>query len=605
MANKVQIEIDGNNKGAIEAIKGTGKELDKLEREASGFSGKINSAFKQSSQFFQQHATAIKLGAIAVAGSLGFMIKSAIDTADEMSKTSQRIGVSVESLSTLKYAADLADVSLEQLSTGVGMLSRNLMDSSLGKGEAQEAFQILGIKATDVNGKLRSTESVLLEVADKFSTMENGTLKTALAMDVFGRSGKEMIPLLNAGADGIRELQEEAKALGLEISTSTALKAEQFNDNVTRMGYAVRGVGLTLATELLPTLETASGALVQLTKDTEGVSLAAQGVGVAIKSFLTLLLGVYAGAVTAGMAIGTLGATIATFLTTGSFDQAGRVFEMGFKKIETFALNIGDTFSTLWSEASKLPAVLESNVNDFDNWKDRINADIKDVGDNWVYLYNLIDKEGLPFEELYPMKDYVVPKIAGGAEDPRTKAEKQRIADITDFDLAMQALRAEGTQQMFGDMSNAALGFYELSGNASREWFAVYKAFAIAQTGIATYQAAMEAYKSLAGIPIVGPALGYAAAAAATAMGLANIARIASMQPGGGVTGAAAPSGGSAPRIPQSITNSSVSNSSSVIINVNVDGRYDLDNFVRTELVPSLKKYTGDSLGGEPIINIK
>lgn len=70
-----------------------------------------------------------------------------------------------------------------------------------------------------------------------------------------------------------------------------------------------------------------------------------------------------------------------------------------------------------------------------------------------------------------------------------------------------------------------------------------YKAFAIMETTISTLEGAINAYKSMAGIPYVGPALGVAAAAAVTLAGIANINKIRSTNKdsGGSPTAVAAP----------------------------------------------------------------
>ncbi|EAP2989418.1 hypothetical protein DMB24_23495 [Salmonella enterica] len=87
--------------------------------------------------------------------------------------------------------------------------------------------------------------------------------------------------------------------------------------------------------------------------------------------------------------------------------------------------------------------------------------------------------------------------------------------------------RAKATGDAFGDMAGnigAALG----------EASTAYKAFAIAQATIATYTSAIEAYKSTAAIPVVGPFLAPVAAAAAVAAGMANIGKIRSAREQGG-----------------------------------------------------------------------
>lgn len=183
------------------------------------------------------------LGAALSFGALVKVMQSAIDKADELGKTAQKIGLPVEALSKLEYSARLADVTLDQLSVGVGKLSQALADATGGQvTDATKALAAIGVAAVDSQGKLRPTEEVIYEVAEAFSGMEDGAGKTALAMDIFGRSGKELIPLLNAGAAGLKANADEAERLGLVIDTKTAKASEEFNDNLTRLKAAMEGI---------------------------------------------------------------------------------------------------------------------------------------------------------------------------------------------------------------------------------------------------------------------------------------------------------------------------------------------------------------------------
>lgn len=201
-------------------------------------------------------AAAAALGAIAIG------VRSALGEADEMSKMASKIGIPIEELSKLKYVADLAGVSMDGLKASVGKLAKNMVEASKGGGEGLKAFNVLGISATDASGKLKSTSQVMAEIADKFAAMPDGAQKTALAMQLMGRSGADMIPLLNGGSAALNEMMAEAKALGLEISSGTAAAAEQFNDNLSRMGYAISGLTLGVTAALAPALAAASEAMV-------------------------------------------------------------------------------------------------------------------------------------------------------------------------------------------------------------------------------------------------------------------------------------------------------------------------------------------------------
>lgn len=197
---------------------------------------------------------------LSVAGFVA-MIKSAIDAADQLNKLSQKIGISVEALSTLRYAAQLADVDLETLQTSIKTLSQNISEANAGIGDGAEVFKALGISVKNADGSVRSTEDVLLQVASVFSRMEDGAVKSALAVKLFGRNGLEMIPFLNLGADGINRLTAEAERLGLKLTTATAQAAETFNDNLIALKASSSSLSIALANDLLPELVNITSAM--------------------------------------------------------------------------------------------------------------------------------------------------------------------------------------------------------------------------------------------------------------------------------------------------------------------------------------------------------
>lgn len=190
---------------------------------------------------------------LSVAG-LAASIKSAIAAADEINKLSQKIGISVEALSTLRYAAQLSDASLETLQKGIKSLSQNITEASTGVGEGAQVFAALGIAVKNTDGSLKTTDTVLLQIADVFANLEDGAVKTSLAVALFGKSGMDLIPFLNQGAAGINQLTAEAERLGLKLTTETVRSAEAFNDNLTALKAASSSLGISLARDFLPEL---------------------------------------------------------------------------------------------------------------------------------------------------------------------------------------------------------------------------------------------------------------------------------------------------------------------------------------------------------------
>lgn len=197
---------------------------------------------------------------LSVAG-FAAMIKSAIDAADQLNKLSQKIGISVEALSTLRFAAQLSDVSLETLQKGIKGLSQNITEANTGIGDGAQVFDALGISVKNADGSMKSTEVVLLQVADVFANLEDGAVKTALAVKLFGKSGMDMIPFLNQGAAGITQLTAEAERLGLKLTTETARSAEAFNDNLTALKASSSSLGIALARDFLPELTNITNAM--------------------------------------------------------------------------------------------------------------------------------------------------------------------------------------------------------------------------------------------------------------------------------------------------------------------------------------------------------
>ena len=224
-------------------------------------SAEFQSGMKRAQGEVDGFSTAMKVGFAAAAAAVaagmaavGAAVSANLGKFDDLSKTSQKIGIPVEELSKLKYAADLSGVSMEGMQTSVSKLSRAMVEASGGTGKMAETFRALGVNVKDSAGNLKLPSAVLTELADKFALMPDGAQKTALAMQLLGKSGADLIPLLNGGSAALNGLLEEAKAFGLEVSTETARTAEAVNDNVSRMGYAFTGLGVQLTAALAPAL---------------------------------------------------------------------------------------------------------------------------------------------------------------------------------------------------------------------------------------------------------------------------------------------------------------------------------------------------------------
>ena len=207
--------------------------------------------------------------ALAIREMAGF-IDSIVTAEDALGKMAEKVGITVEALSALKYSAGLSNISFDQLGTGLQQLARHMQDAQAGVLLSEQAFKALGIQVDNGVGQpLRSTQEVLLQVADKFARMEDGAGKTALAMRLFGRAGAELIPLLNQGSEGLRKNADEARALGITLSDDAAKQASEFRDNLYKVEQTTLALARDLSGPLVKALAEAGGAFVQARKDGE------------------------------------------------------------------------------------------------------------------------------------------------------------------------------------------------------------------------------------------------------------------------------------------------------------------------------------------------
>ena len=198
--------------------------------------------------------TVVGTALVAGAGAATYAIKGAIDRMDEMSKAAQRAQMPTEQFSQLAYAANLSDVSMQDLTTSMGRLTRAQSDALGGTSRQAKAFEELGIAFTNANGTLRNSRDVFLDFAEVFQRNQDSPEMMALGIELFGRSFQTLIPLLSQGRAGLEAAADELDRLGGTLSTKAGRQAEEFNDNLTRLSTAVQGLWQGIATDLLPTI---------------------------------------------------------------------------------------------------------------------------------------------------------------------------------------------------------------------------------------------------------------------------------------------------------------------------------------------------------------
>ena len=228
------------------------------------------------------------VGVAVGAAGIGIAIHAA-DAAAHLGELSQSTGVSVESLSLLGDVAEAKGISVDSMGKALEKLSKSAVAAAQAGPKASNAYKDLGIAVTNADGTMRPAEDIFNSVSAKFATMPDGPLKTAEAIKLFGKSGAELIPLLNEGGEKLTELEGHYKSLGDVITGPMAQSSEQLKENESLVGAAFTGVANDLLADLVPAINVVAQEFVSFFEDNRTqISTFAEGVGNSSKVVLNL-----------------------------------------------------------------------------------------------------------------------------------------------------------------------------------------------------------------------------------------------------------------------------------------------------------------------------
>lgn len=225
-------------------------------------------------------------GTAGVAMFAGF-VKSSIDAQDAISKLSQKTGIAVESLAGLQHAADLSDVEVDQLAKGVRTFSVAVAEAADGSKSYQDKLAALGVDFKAI--KDLSPEEQFYALADAVSKLGEQDRAAAVSR-ALGDRMSVLVPLLSGGADGLRQMTDEGRKLN-PVTAESARRAEEFNDNLTRIKAAAGSVGVELASALLPSLAATSTKMAEAAASGDLLKVALLGVAGVGKIPWDLILG--------------------------------------------------------------------------------------------------------------------------------------------------------------------------------------------------------------------------------------------------------------------------------------------------------------------------
>lgn len=242
----------------------------------------------------------ITLGGGALLAGLVATSKAAIEIGSDLVDMSARTGTSIEALGELGHAAEMSGSSMTGLESGLRKMQKMLAGD-----DAAETLSDLGLSLSNIEEL--STDKQFEAIADKIGAIENNAERTATAMKIFGKGGAELIPLMLEGADGIEALRQEARRLGLVMSTEDAQAAEGFGDQLDTLWKVIRMGVANVGSALIPTLSELTDYIVRAAATAGAWIKANRPLIVSLAKVLAIVVAVGSGLVIAGGVLTLLG----------------------------------------------------------------------------------------------------------------------------------------------------------------------------------------------------------------------------------------------------------------------------------------------------------
>ena len=277
MAAKFDLVVKAKTVGAA-SIKRLGNSM-------QGVQGRVKNLRMAMSGLNKTFAT---LGLILSAGAFVRMVQGSINAADAFGKLEIQTGIAANTLMAYVNAGKLAGVSQESIEKSLRRLSQSMREADQGVATYKDAFDALGISVRNTDGTLKTNKQVLGEISDAFAQMEDGVTKSAIAMEIFGRSGTQMVNLLNNGKASLEEFN-------FEVSDNFAQNAEYFNDQMTGLGIKLQGFAMQMVDHLLPTLNNLAEMFSNITQNGADLEIFFEGINVIFKTIASTLFTVVAG----------------------------------------------------------------------------------------------------------------------------------------------------------------------------------------------------------------------------------------------------------------------------------------------------------------------
>jgi uncharacterized protein YoxC len=169
-------------------------------------------------------------------------------------RSAKQAGISTDSYQRLSYAYQSVSLDQDAVSSSLKNLQAKMFGVVQGNKQSETLFRSLKISVRDANGHLKSADTVLGLVADRFAKMKDGATKATLAQMLFGETGADLIPLLDKGSAGLKGIGDQAQKLGLILSNDVITQSQTLRDKLNNLTSGLTGTKNSIWTGLLPSV---------------------------------------------------------------------------------------------------------------------------------------------------------------------------------------------------------------------------------------------------------------------------------------------------------------------------------------------------------------
>mgnify|MGYP003627093693 CR=1 FL=1 len=260
-AEQLNIILSARDKEFTKAMDRNQKRIERFANGSNKSLGKTSKAFGNLTRSIAALIPALSAGALIAS------VKQVTSKLDDIGKTADQIGITTDALQLLRATAESAGVTQDELDKSVEKLGKGLAEAAMGIGTAKDALKSLNLDASDLIGL--GLDGAMGAIADEINKIPSPMEKTAIAMQLFGRSGAPMINLLREGSAGMAQMQKEARALGIVIDEDLIRNAEEAQTQIDLMSRVINANLSSALVDLAPLL----------TKTAEGFARIAAGAG--------------------------------------------------------------------------------------------------------------------------------------------------------------------------------------------------------------------------------------------------------------------------------------------------------------------------------------